>query len=116
MDGLAPRTTYHYRFGSAADGLTPPAGAAPLSFRTPPALGDPAPLRLAFFGDMGVTHAAEAQALLGAWAGAGALDLAHHAGDISYADNRLDGSVPSHEARPEEHVASRIHLVQVCDR
>jgi hypothetical protein len=46
---------------------------------------------------MGVDHARESQTLLAAWASLGALDLIHHAGDISYADNRLDGQVPAHE-------------------
>ena len=80
-----------------------PASAAPLSFTTPPRLGDPAPFRFAFWADMGVLHATESQRLLAAWAANGALDVAHHGGDISYADNRLDGSVPSHNATPKEY-------------
>jgi hypothetical protein len=46
LNQLRPLTTYYYRFGDASSHLEP---AAPLSFRTPPALGDAAPLRLAFF-------------------------------------------------------------------
>ncbi len=83
LAGLAPRTRYYYRVGTASGALAP---AQPASFVTPPATGSPLPLRIWAVGDSG-TADAYARAVRDAYvsaAGPRAADVWLMLGDNAY--------------------------------
>ena len=86
MTGLTPRTFYYYSIASTSSDCP----ASPVfNFTSPPARGTAVyPLRIAGYGDMGISYSANTATLLASRAASGDIDLCIHAGDISYADNR----------------------------
>ena len=87
--GLTPGTRYFYQVVAAA-GAPACAPSPVLNFTAAPVVGDARayPIRIASYGDMGISYSKNTAAFLAELAAAGSVDLIIHAGDISYADNR----------------------------
>ena len=93
LPGLTPNTKYTYSCGSDT--------AQTFSFKTPPAVGATASLKIAVVGDLGQTENSSATVdMMEAELSAGNVDLILHAGDLSYADGNGYRCASSPAARP----------------
>jgi hypothetical protein len=86
LTGLTPSTLYYYRVGSDEYGWS-----APSTFTTQPPVGDKAvyPLSFIAYGDMGIEHSNWTAALTAEMLAKGQASFIIHAGDASYADDRI---------------------------
>jgi hypothetical protein len=86
LTGLTPGARVYYQIVTAP-GSPACAPSAVLNFTATPAVGDARafPIRVASYGDMGISHSKNTAAFLAELAAAGSVDLIVHAGDISYA-------------------------------
>ena len=91
MTRLTADTKYFYTVGDDTVGRS-----APISFKSPPAIGTKDPLTLTgmIYGDMGVLYSNYTRARLAKLQDEGEFDFVIHNGDISYADQFTRGSRP----------------------